>query len=238
MDPVPDWIFFDCFNTLIDDFDASGDEGGLGTLPELAAQLGFVATPAEFLAGYAKVRADGARFGRETLFDDRLRQVLQAAPVKRSGDEIAAAVKQLIAAWEPGYLATLRLAPGAAEMLEYWKSRRLLGVVSNFFLPGFPEKFLKHFGLGGHFRFVLDSATQGFKKPNPLLLMEALSRAGLGIGEGSRVLVIGDRYDVDLAPALELGMSVLHFNRSRMRPGTVAAAPAGTAVIHDWAEFR
>jgi hypothetical protein len=31
-----DWIFFDCFNTLIDDFDESGDESGLGSLPRLA----------------------------------------------------------------------------------------------------------------------------------------------------------------------------------------------------------
>jgi FMN phosphatase YigB (HAD superfamily) len=29
---VADWIFFDCFNTLIDDFDATGDESGLGSL--------------------------------------------------------------------------------------------------------------------------------------------------------------------------------------------------------------
>lgn len=26
---TPDWLFFDCFNTLIDDFDASGREWGL-----------------------------------------------------------------------------------------------------------------------------------------------------------------------------------------------------------------
>lgn len=237
-DPVPDWIFFDCFNTLIDDFDPSGDESGLGSLPTLAVKQGYFPTAEEFRAAYAKVRAQSARFGREILLDDRLRQVLQAAPVKRTGDEIAAAVQEQITAWEPEYLASLRLTPGTLEMIEHWKSRRLLAVVSNFYLPGFPEKFLRHFGLAEHFRFILDSATQGFKKPNPLLLMESLSRAGLGIGEGSRVLMIGDRYDVDLAPALELGMSVLHFNRSRSRPGGVAAAPDGTAVIHDWSEFR
>ncbi len=27
-----DWIVFDCFNTLIDDFDQAGDESGLGPM--------------------------------------------------------------------------------------------------------------------------------------------------------------------------------------------------------------
>lgn len=48
-----DWIFFDCFNTLIDDFDESGDESGLGSLPVLAVQHGFFAAPADFVSAYA-----------------------------------------------------------------------------------------------------------------------------------------------------------------------------------------
>lgn len=36
-----DWIFFDCFNTLIDDFDPGGDESGLCSLPELAVTQGY-----------------------------------------------------------------------------------------------------------------------------------------------------------------------------------------------------
>ena len=122
-------------------------------------------------------------------------------------------------------------------MLQYWSARRPLGVVSNFFLPGRPAKFLKEFGLLGYFRFVLDSAAFGYKKPSPLLLLEALSRAGLGMGEVTRVLAVGDRYDLDIDPARELGMPVLHFNRQRLRPN-VAPTPAGTPVIYDWNEFR
>ena len=104
-------------------------------------------------------------------------------------------------------------------------------------MPGLPQRQLERFGLLRYFRFVLESATHGFKKPNPLLGMEALSMAGLGPCEGSRVLDVGDRMDVDAAAAADLGMQVLHFNRGRTRAG-VAPTPEGTLVIHDWSEFR
>jgi hypothetical protein len=47
-----DWIFFDCFNTLIDDFDQTNDESGLGSLPTLAVELGLFRTREDFLSAY------------------------------------------------------------------------------------------------------------------------------------------------------------------------------------------
>jgi FMN phosphatase YigB (HAD superfamily) len=84
---------------------------------------------------------------------------------------------------------------------------------------------------------VLDSATHGYKKPNPLLGMEALSLAGLGPCDGNRVLDVGDRLEVDAAAAADLGMHVLYFDRGKNRPG-VASAPVGMLTIHEWSEFR
>ena len=122
-------------------------------------------------------------------------------------------------------------------MLEHWHARRALAVVTNSLVPGLPQRQLERFGLLRYFRFVLESATHGFKKPNPLLGMEALPMAGLGPCEGSRVLDVGARLEVDAAAAVDLGLHVLHFNRSRTRPG-VPPTPEGTLAIHDWAEFR
>jgi putative hydrolase of the HAD superfamily len=234
--PDFDWIFFDCFNTLIDDYDAAGDEAGLLRVPDLAVEFGYFAGPDEFREAYAKVRAQTLRHGREIPLHERFRQTLQAAATPHSREECVATASRLQAAWEEEYVVTLRPSPGVEEMLKHWYVRRALAVVTNSLLPGLPQYQLERFGLGRYFRFVLDSASHGFKKPNPLLGMEALSLAGMGPCDGHRVLVIGDRHDIDVAAALDLGMPVVHFNR---RPGAVeGAAPAEIPVIHGWEEFR
>jgi putative hydrolase of the HAD superfamily len=235
--PETDWIFFDCFNTLLDEFDEAGEEGGLYELPALAAGHGFFATAEAFRGAYTEVRAATVRLGQEMPLGDRLRQTLEMAPVRRTPDEIAAEVARLVAAWEPEFARRLRLTPGVQDMLEYWVARRKLAVVANSFLPGLPERYLQRFGLARFFRFFLDSASFGFKKPNPLIGMEALSQAGLGPCDGAQVLAVGDRHDLDVAAALDLGMHVVHFNRQRLRPGA-APTPAGIPVIYDWSEFR
>ncbi len=232
-----DWIFFDCFNTLIDDFDANGEESRLGTLPEVAVGLGFFSAPEEFTAAYNRVRAETVQLGSEILLQERLKRTLEIGRQDLRAEVRTAAITQMVGIWEEEYRRSLRLTPGVVEMLQYWSARRLLGVVANFFLPGRPAKFLQEFGLHGYFRFVLDSAAFGYKKPSPLLFMESLSRAGLGMDESGRVLAIGDRYDLDIAPAHELGMPVLHFTRMRIRPNA-APTPEGIPVIYDWSEFR
>jgi putative hydrolase of the HAD superfamily len=235
--PDFDWIFFDCFNTLIDDFDSAGEEGSLLSVPQRAVDQGFFGSPAEFREAYAKIRAQTLRLGRETVLSDRLRQTLQESPTKPAREISAAAAEQLLALWEVEYCALLRPAPGVEDMLKYWYARRALGVVTNSLVPGMPRRQLERFGLSRYFRFVLDSATHGFKKPNPLLGMEALSMAGLGPCDGNRVLAVGDRHDLDIASAVDLGMHVLHFNRRLTRPG-VAPSPEDTPVIYEWGGFR
>jgi len=122
-------------------------------------------------------------------------------------------------------------------MLTYWTPRKPAAVVSNFFLPNHPEKYLERFGLRSHFRFVVDSAQFGYKKPNQRIFLHAIERAGLSIDDASRVLFVGDRNDLDILPARKIGMKVLHFNRSRSR-GAVERAASDVPVIHDWADFR
>ncbi len=235
--PDFDWIFFDCFNTLIDDFDPAGEEGSLLSLPQLAVEFGYFGGPGEFREAYAKVRAQTLKLGRETVLIDRLRQTLQESPAKRPREECATTAERMMTAWEAEYCTLLRPSPGVEDMLKHWYARRALAVVTNSLVPGMPQRQLERFGLMRYFRFVLDSATHGFKKPNPLLGMESLSLAGLGPCDGNRVLAVGDRHDLDIVAAVDLGMHVLHFNRRHTRPG-VPPTPEGTPVIHDWAEFR
>ena len=39
--PLPTWIFFDCFNTLLDDFDDAGDESGIGSIARHPVEAAF-----------------------------------------------------------------------------------------------------------------------------------------------------------------------------------------------------
>ena len=232
-----DWIFFDCFNTLIDDFDDSGDESGLGSIPELAAAHGFHASRAEFVADYRRQRGAAAAHGREMPLGERLRRTLAAHPTAAPAERIAATTGAMLEVWEKEYSRLLRPTPGVAAMLAHWGPRQPIGVVSNFFLPDRPAGYLRRFGLDANLAFVLDSAAFGWRKPNPAIFHEALRLAGLGGGDAGRVLFVGDRPDLDILPARALGFQLLHFNRRNTRPD-VEPTPAGVPAIHDWAEFR
>jgi putative hydrolase of the HAD superfamily len=235
--PDFDWIFFDCFNTLIDDFDSAGEEGSLLCVPQMAVERGYFPTVEEFRAVYAKIREQSLKFGRETVLAERLRQTLQEAPAKRTRDECVATAEALLAAWETEYAKLLRPAPGVREMLDHWYARRSLAVVTNSLVAGLPQRQLERFGLRRYFRFVLDSATHGFKKPTPCSAWKRFRWPASVRAMATGWLDVGDRLEVDAAAAADLGMHVLHFNRSRTRPG-VAPSPEGTLAIQDWSEFR
>ena len=232
-----DWVFFDCFNTLIDDFDEYGDESGLGSLPELVVARGFFPNRETFIACYRQQRNEPAAPGREIHFDERLRRTLTAGRPAESAAHIAISVSALLQHWDQEYLRHLRPTPGAAKALTHWAARKKLGVISNFFLPHYPARYFRHFNLAHHFQFILDSAAFGFKKPHPAIFDEAMNLAGLDRKDAHRVLFIGDRLDLDILPAREFGLQVIHFNRSKVRRN-VAPTPAGIQVIHDLGEFR
>ena len=58
MKPSFDWVFFDCFNTLIDDFDDRGDESGLRPILRRPVETGFYATEVEFKGDYDRWKRD------------------------------------------------------------------------------------------------------------------------------------------------------------------------------------
>ncbi|MEZ5413501.1 MAG: HAD family hydrolase [Opitutaceae bacterium] len=232
-----DWIFFDCFNTLIDDFDPHGDESGLGSLPEMAVNHGFYPSRAAFVSAYHEVRATTKASGKEMLLSERLSSTLRRSPNAPPETDIANMTAAMSHQWDQEYRRTLRLSPGAAETVQYWSARKQLGVISNFFLPKLPALYIQEFGLAEHFRFILDSAAFGMKKPHPDIFHHALELAGLTQSESSRVLMIGDRLDLDIHAPAQLGFQVLHLNRRATRPNT-ADTPEGIPRIYAWNEFR
>ena len=75
--PTPKWIFFDCFNTLLDDFNETGDESGLSSIVDLPVREGYFAAPRDFVNAYSRWRRHrlSGNDSREVELKDRLSEV-------------------------------------------------------------------------------------------------------------------------------------------------------------------
>jgi FMN phosphatase YigB (HAD superfamily) len=227
------WIFFDCFNTLIDDFDPAGDESGLGTLPDLAVDLGAAESREEFLAAYRRACPVDSGDYAEVLLTSRLTRALELTG-RLTPDAAGGALQRLLDHWHNEYEPNLRLTPGVVEMLAHWHGSRRMAVVSNFYLPGYPLRYLERFGIAHYFEFAVDSAAFGHRKPGSLIFEMALRRAGCSPPD---VLFIGDRPDLDIEPAHRQGMETLHLDRRSHHPRALRT-PAGFPSVRHWDEFR
>jgi putative hydrolase of the HAD superfamily len=223
--------FFDCFNTLIDEVEPSG----LCGIPRMSVELGFFEDEEDFYRHYVPVcrRPDG----RETHLPERLRLCL--AKSQRKPDVPAEdAISRMLDAWLGEYPQTVRAAAGAKQMLDHWHGHKRLGVVSNFFLPDWPQRCLRTNGLDGYFEFIINSADLGYRKPYRGVYEHAMSRIGKEAAEARSILFIGDRVDLDIDPPRAMGMRVLHYKNPP--PGTkmVHETPEGVECITHWDQFR
>lgn len=233
-----DWIFFDCFNTLIDDFDEDGDESGLGSVRHIPVDAGWYSTPEEFRRDYDAwhERQWPHKGWQEVELPERLRAVFGSRMPGRAG-EIDPVVSRMVKALRVGYASTLRLTPGVREMLDFWYGRCRMGVVSNFYFPGWPAGYIEVFGLSRYFDFVLDSAAFGWKKPGLQIYGEALRLSGVPPSKAHRVQFIGDSLRNDVLSPRQVGMQAVYFDRSKDRPSS-SRAPEGIPSITHWDQFR
>ena len=233
-----DWIFFDCFNTLIDDFDQAGDESGLGPMEHLPVEAGIYPGVAAFRQDYSQWRRRWwATHWREVTLPDRLSEMLRSRSPQLPGHYIDAVVAKMLQSFDADYPKTLRLPQGVADMLNYWQGKVRMGVVSNFHLAHWPEQRLQEFGLRRHFDFVLDSALCGWKKPGPEIYQAACQLADIPDSALGKILFIGDNLRNDVLMPLQLGMQAIYFDRSHDRP-TSAKAPKHISKITHWSQFR
>ena len=92
------------------------------------------------------------------------------------------------------------------EVLLRLKKRYPLALVSNFY--GNISVVLKEFGFSGLFDAVIESATVGFRKPDPRIFMLGVEALGLSAKE---VTVVGDSMEKDILPAKSAGCHTIWF---------------------------
>ncbi len=233
-----DWIFFDCFNTLIDDFDPSGDESGMTPVHDLAIASGLYNSVAEFGQDYLQWRqVELMGQGYEIPLPERLTALLRRRSPQMPKDQLESLVTKMVHAFVSNYPSTLRLPPGLDEMLNHWHGKVAMGVISNFHMADLPRQMLEQFGLDHHFEFILDSATCGWRKPGPEIYHAAFHLAGVSETAVGNILFVGDHLDNDVLMPLELGMQAIYFDRSGDRPSS-ARAPDHVSAITHWDQFR
>ena len=234
---TPSWIFFDCFNTLLDDFDETGDESGLSSIVDLPVREGYFATSRDFVNAYSRWRRRrlSGNDSREVLLPDRLTEVLSASG-KTVPKPVHRLVQEMVEAFERSYPKQVRPTPGVEAMLASWRGRVRMGVVSNFYLSGWPEQLLADHGLLENFEFVIDSARLGFRKPGTEIYFASLSRAGLSADRAGDVLFIGDNLRNDVLAPRSLDMDAIYFDRSHDRP--LAERQKWSDSITNWDEFK
>lgn len=227
-----EWIFFDCFNTLIDDFDEAGSISGLQCIMHVPVDAGLFIDGEQFRLAYESARRLnwGKPLDVEVNLDERLLFVLQQ---HCSSEEAGQLTQQMIALWQDRYVFELRLGQGVPEMLTAWQARYKLALVSNFYLPQWPEKFLAYFELDKHFTYMFDSAAIGYKKPDARFYQHALTETG---ADPASVLFVGDCPLRDVQTPRQHGMAAIHRCRHGERPGIEASSEQHC--IRDWHNFR
>ncbi len=232
-----EWIFFDCFNTLIDDFDLAGDISGLGPMQHLPVRAGLYDSADEFCTDYLDWRSQQwVEQWREVSLYDRMRAVLRRRSPQITTAQLEQLVGNMVTCYTAHYPHLLRLPDGVTTMLRELKGKVKMGVVSNFHLPQWPVQSLKRFGLHSYFDFVLDSAACGWRKPGPQIYQIARRFATVPEAQVNRILFVGDHLHNDVLMPRSLGMRGIYFDRSAERPSSRSAPSHVTSITH-WQQF-
>jgi len=114
--------------------------------------------------------------------------------------------------WQPAFRATLethaRTNPGAVEAIDRLADAPIhLGVISDVD-DAEGKRLLQTFGVREQFDSVTTSEEVGRTKPDPAMFETALEKGDV---DAERAVMIGDRYDHDVAGSAELGMMTVAY---------------------------
>jgi len=236
---LPQWIFFDCCQTLLYTGGASDYWSRMAPIPVEAGLCPSEETFNRAYVSWQKQRRQEASIPPhpENPLPDGLEKMLLALNPSVSSVDVRIVVGKMVEAFFADCLPGLRPAPGVRQMLDAWQGAAKMGVVSDFFLRGCPRRMLARFGLDGYFEFILDSASVGFRKPAAEIYLEAMRRAKLTRDRAGEVLFVGDNLNLDvIAPASE-GMRSMHYSSNRQGQAIEEAGGSYPSIAH-WDEFR
>lgn len=119
----------------------------------------------------------------------------------------------------------------SAEVLKTISKRYPLVLVSNFY--GNINAVLHEFGFDGLFKYVVESAVVGIRKPDPRIFTLGVEHLGISACE---TMVVGDSYDKDILPAAKAGCKTTWIKGEGWTEDEVAA-PIADRIINDLSEL-
>lgn len=183
------WIFFDITGTLLNEgpfIDAARD-----MVFRALTDLGKQVTRGEF------------DFAAEELRLQKVRSTLRGLMVRFTDGQVE--FETVLDAYYRNMAANIRyLMPpseGAIEAVRALAEKYSLGIIANQ-IPEVRDA-LDECGILGLFGVIVLSGEEDFSKPDPRMFAAALERAGCLPEEA---MMVGDRWETDVKPALEIGM--------------------------------
>ncbi len=131
-------------------------------------------------------------------------------PASTHQEELAEQTARLVTEFSNSYVLANK------PVLQLLATRYPLLLVSNYY--GNLKTQVEQAGLLSLFQSITDSTVVGIRKPDPAIWLNAITSQGF---QPNEVVVIGDSYKNDIAPALSLGCQVIHCcsSESDKKPG-------------------
>jgi HAD superfamily hydrolase (TIGR01549 family) len=165
-----------------------------------------------FYEKYMTARAEQWQWQKETLreFDmyERVSRTINALGLKVS--PVSAAVRRAVDDHYTAYLSYAEMEKEVPEILQGLRSKRKLGLITNFAHSPTIYRVLEKFGLRKFFDVVLVSREVGWVKPSPKIFRAALSSLKL---LSSQCVFIGDDAEADIKGARGVGMKTIFISK-------------------------
>jgi putative hydrolase of the HAD superfamily len=123
--------------------------------------------------------------------------------------------RELVELWKTTRMAALTVFPETVEVLDHWRARLPLALVTNGAARLQRDK-LERLGLGEYFAFVVVSEDIGVGKPDPAMFATALD--GLGGLDADSVVMVGNDPGRDVAGARAAGIRPIWVDRGDPAP--------------------
>lgn len=161
---------------------------------------------------YMFIRAEQIEWQKKTLHEydinERVSKTLNALGSKVAPD--SAVVRKATDDHYASYMNYIEMEKEVPEILQTLRSKRKLGLITNFAYPPAIHSILKRFGLGEFFDVILISREVGWVKPSPKIFQVALSSLNL---RSNQCVFVGDDAEADIKGAKGVGMKTIFVSK-------------------------
>ena len=212
----PEWILFDCMETIVD----------VVIKPEIRTYLfwGYEGCGYEslwddfdsFMEDYVQIR-DNLKESQEQYREFNSLDIYRLMAVGKLTDKQQAetAANRILQTYWVNYTKNCYVDDTVHCTLKELSSQYQCGVVSNFMMDGGIEELLKTFDIYRYFDFVVTSVRTGWKKPHSRIYNDAMTNIKVS---KDKVLFVGDNFNCDYTGPRQYGFNSVLLDKENRYP--------------------